>query len=209
MEMWTPEALQRFKPMTSNTIPNVISLPESAFGATPCALPAGPMTGPFGQALALVSPSALQGQDAALLTNGICGPRGSISLDSAALQLSLVSKLKQQLGTAGSTLFNLTWKVKDTPAGRSVSLLRVSKRPISDSASGSWPTPNANEDAAGSLRGKMQWMLTHEAKSRDLVGYEAGKQLNPALARWLMGLPPAWDDCAPTATPSSRKPRKQ
>ena len=194
--------------MTSNTIPNAISLPESASGVTPCASPNGLTTGPFGQALAPASLSASQGQDAALPTNAICGPRGSISSASADLELSLVSKLKQRLGTAGSTLFNLTWKVKDTPAGRSVSLLRVSKRPISDSASGSWPTPNANEDAAGSLRGKMQWMLTHEAKSRDTVGYEAGKQLNPALARWLMGLPPAWDACAPTATPSSRKSRK-
>ena len=119
------------------------SLPALAVGATPCALPDGPRTDLFGRAVAHASHSAQPVPGGALPTSAIFGLSGSISSASADLTLSLVSKLKQRLTTAGSTLFNLTWREKVTPAGRLVSLLRASGRRTSDKDFGSWPTPQA------------------------------------------------------------------
>jgi hypothetical protein len=75
-----------------------------------------------------------------------------------------------------------------------------------------WATPSANEDAAGSLRGNMQEMLSHQVRGWIAESSELSEanyaSLRVLMARWLMGLPVAWDACAPTATPSSRKSRK-
>lgn len=62
----------------------------------------------------------------------------------------------------------------------------------------SWPTPTANEDAAGTPRGNMQRMLGNHPGIRGTTPEEwkAGS-LNPWWVEWLMGWPIGWTDLAP------------
>jgi hypothetical protein len=279
--------------MTSEATTNATSSPGSASGLTPCGAQAGPIASQSGQVRARASLSARQAKAQGLLTSGTSGLLGTISSKSADLQSSLASRLQAKTALVGSTLYNLTWKHRVTPSGRSIYALRASVRRISGSASGSlesgwptpttrdykgqsgagrqekkgdpsdtlpnaavtagWPTPTALERNAGPetmakrrdfrkqnanqsnvpmylneaaqittdaqmaeamghrvpLHGPARLTVTGELLTGSSAEMESGGQLNPAHSRWLMGLPAAWDDCAPMATPSLRKQPKK
>lgn len=78
--------------------------------------------------------------------------------------------------------------------------------PIRGTGSGLWPTPSANEDAAGTPDGKMQRMLGNCVEVRGETPEEwATGTLNPDWVEWIMGWPVGWTDLKPLETARFRK----
>lgn len=138
--------------MNSPNSHNAISLPGSDSGPSHFGLPGGPILDRSGQEVARASLSARQAKEMGLLTSGTFGPHGFTLSASAALSESLANKLRQRTDCAGSILYRLTWKVRVTPAGRSIYALRASGHHISVSDLAllrGWNTPRATDGSNG------------------------------------------------------------
>ena len=205
------ETSRHSTPLISRDTPSATSSPELVAGASPSDSPDGPMTDLFGRAVVLVSPSVRRVPILAAPIPAIFGQRGIASSASAALQSSLVSRLRQRLDTDGSTLFVTTWNEKATPSGRSVCLLVHSGPRMSGNGFGGLPTPTASDYRD---RGNVNNPVV--ARRRRL-----GKQINlgmlfkgtpcPSCVSAMMGYPLNWHRvfCAALVTPSSRKSRQR
>ena len=134
--------------------PNATSSPGSGSGPTPSGKPGGPTTGPSGQGVVRASLSARQAKAAGLLTSDISGLRGIGSSGSESLAWSLANRLRVETDLLGSTLYELTWKQRVTPSGRSIYALRASGRRTSGREStfapSAWEkTPQASDGDGG------------------------------------------------------------
>jgi hypothetical protein len=132
-------------PPTFDLFGNVIFLPESPAGRMPSPSPAGPPTARSGPAASLANPFQAPDSAAVISTEDISGPLFTASSPSAALQLSLESRLRAALAGSGSPEFALTWSIWDLPSGVPICRLRASARRISDSAFSGWRSPAAQE----------------------------------------------------------------
>lgn len=141
------------------------------------------MTDLFGQALAPVSPSRPPAKAKDSMIRAISGRIGSGSSASAALSLSLASRLQVRTALLGSTLRKLTWKSIRTPLGRSLPALLASEALTSASGFTGWPTPAVG----GQNDTDSRWQeRREEVKAKGINGNGFGLTLAMAatLAGW-------------------------
>jgi len=207
--------------MTSKVIHNAISSPASEAGATRSDSQGIQMNEECGQGVARVNLLAEQGGIKDLKMKDICGGTGSSLLKTGTLQSSLENKLRELVDTSGSPEYVLTWKHQTMPLGEPICALLASRRLTLENELTGWASPKRGHSfgprnpetilKSYQKRGFTTARLDDQAAlilGTPLMSLRAKMErgaLNPEHSRWLMGFPPEWTNCAPTATPLFRK----
>jgi hypothetical protein len=174
-------ALQMSNHQTLKDLPSVISSQESEDGVEHYNSQDGVQTDLFGQEALPVSPSQQQEKEKEKMTHGIFGQSSLISSESANLQRSLVSKLRQLSDLGGSTIYKLTLKEKVTPQQRQYYQLGASAPHTKGTDSSSWPTPTQRDYKGG------RKLDSNAQNSSATTGVRYGLSLDqaPQLVPWL------------------------
>ncbi len=162
-----------FNPPTSPDTGNATSSPASAAGPSQPDLLGGPTIENSGPAPRRASRSPSRVKEKPRLTIGTCGPTFSGSPVPAGPLSSWESRLRRRLARTGSTECSLTWKESATPAGRPLSRLVPSTRPIAGIDSGLWPTPMAHEARLGYQRRRGDTKGSQESLTTVVVSVSA------------------------------------
>lgn len=120
------------------------------------------------------------------MTKDICGLNSKDLSASANLQLSLESKLRQNLEGNGSTLYNLKWKHWDIGLQGRICALRASALRISGKDCGGWPTPRPSDE--NTTRGSddykaRQFQRPNQIQQLALIAHIAGWP-TPRANKW-------------------------
>ena len=173
------EALRMCSQATLWDIPSATSSPVEDFGVSPCDRQDGQTTDPCGREAAPAPASARRAKGEGLMMLVTSGRNGFGSSASAGLQRCLESRLMQRLDTAGSTLWDWTWRAKATPLRRRYFQRQALERRTSATGFSSVPTPQARLNGGGDY--------TNPEKA--LLRLEAGHQINLSDLATLAAVP--------------------
>lgn len=129
--------------------PSAISSPALESGRTPSVSQDGPTTNESGPHRVRASRSARRAKRKALRIDDTFGQSSFLSSESEDLSFALANRLRLQMASLGSTMFELTWKARRTPSGRLIFAQRARALRTSETALSSWPTCKASDGEQG------------------------------------------------------------